>query len=108
MGERRAKELILSGRPFSAQEALDWGLANAVFAPEALLDAALGAARTIAGNAPVAVRQAKLAIHQGLQGDLRTGLALEVSAYERVVTTADRREGVAAFNEKRRPEFKGC
>ncbi len=108
MGERRAKELILSGRPFSATEAFEWGLLNAVYPQAELMDAALATAERIAGNAPVAVRQAKQAIARGMQMSLRDGLAFEIEAYNRTVPTEDRREGVLAFNEKRKAVFKGC
>ena len=101
VGERRAKELILSGRAFSAGEAHDWGLANAVCAPDALLEKTLEMAQTIAANAPIAVRQAKQAIHKGLSMSLMDGLAFEIEAYNRTIPTEDRREGVLAFNERR-------
>jgi enoyl-CoA hydratase/carnithine racemase len=107
VGERRAKELILSGRPFNAQQAHEWGLVNEVCDPDQLMPRAMEVARQIAGNAPIAVRQAKKAIHQGLQTDLTSGLLIEVQAYERMVATEDRHEGVRAFNEKRKPQFKG-
>ena len=107
VGERRAKELILSARRFDAAEAHDWGLVNAVFPAAELMPAALETAGRIAANAPVAVRQAKQAIHRGLQMSLADGLAFEIEAYNRTVPTADRREGVRAFNEKREPQFKG-
>jgi enoyl-CoA hydratase/carnithine racemase len=107
LGERRAKELILSARPFSASEALQWGLVNAVFPDAELLQAALQTAQAIAANAPIAVRQARQAIHRGLQMSLADGLAFEIEAYNRTIPTADRREGVRAFVEKRSPEFKG-
>jgi enoyl-CoA hydratase/carnithine racemase len=84
VGERRAKELILSGLPFSAEEAERWGLVNRVFPPEA-----------------------KQAIHRGLQMSLADGLAFEIEAYNRLISTADRREGVLAFNERRKPDFQG-
>ena len=107
VGERRAKELILSARPFSAEEARQWGLVNAVLPSEQLLGEVLQTAMAIAANAPVAVRQARQAIHRGLQMSLADGLAFEIEAYHRTVPTADRREGVRAFVEKRKPEFKG-
>ncbi len=107
VGERRAKELILSGRPFTAHQALAWGLVNACFPAANLLPAALDMARTIAANAPIAVRQAKQSIHKGLQMGLADGLAFEIEAYNRTVPTQDRREGVRAFNEKRPPRFHG-
>lgn len=107
VGERRAKELILTGRVFSANDALDWGLVNAVYPADALLPAAIETATKIAQNAPIATRQAKQAIHKGLQMSLSDGLAFEIEAYNRTIPTLDRREGVSAFNEKRPPAFKG-
>jgi enoyl-CoA hydratase/carnithine racemase len=107
VGERRAKEIILAGEPFTAQQALEWGLANALFAPADLMPAAMRIAERIASNAPIAVRQAKKAIHHGLQVDLATGLAFEVQAYVRMIATADRREGIESFNQKRKPRFQG-
>ncbi len=107
MGERRCKELILGAKPFSADEAMQWGLVNAVYRPQQLLPATLEIAQTVAANAPIAVRQAKQAIHRGLQMSLADGLAFEIEAYNRTVPTEDRYEGVLAFNEKRKPEFKG-
>ena len=106
VGERRAKEIILTGRPFSAAEGLDWGVLNRIVEPDRLLAAALDTSKTIAGNAPLSVRQAKKSIHLGLQTDLRTGLRIEVEAYNRLIGTADRLEGIAAFNEKRKPQFR--
>jgi enoyl-CoA hydratase len=107
VGERRAKELIMSGAAFSATEAAQWGLVNKVVPADDLLPAVLEMAGMIAGNAPVAVRQAKQAIHTGMDMGLAAGLSFEIEAYNRTVTTADRREGVAAFNEKRKPDFSG-
>jgi enoyl-CoA hydratase len=107
VGERRAKEIILTGLPFTAQEAFEWGLINRVLPQAELLDATLATARRIAGNAPISVRQAKLSIHRGLQMSLADGLAFEIECYNRMVPTADRLEGVRAFNEKRKPVFRG-
>ena len=107
VGERRAKEIVLTGRPFSAEEAFDWGAVNRICEPGRVVDEALATAAAIAGNAPVSVRQAKKAIHAGLQMSLADGMDFEVEAYNRTVPTADRREGIRAFNEKRRPAFKG-
>ena len=107
LGERRAKELILTGRAFSAVEALEWGMVNRLCAPAELIPAALETAQAICANAPVSVRQAKKAIHYGLNVDLRTGLAFEIESYNRTVVTADRLEGVRAFSEKRKPRFTG-
>ncbi|HEV2099359.1 MAG TPA: enoyl-CoA hydratase-related protein [Stellaceae bacterium] len=107
VGERRAKEIILTGRPFTAQEAKEWGMVNRLCAPGKLVDETLETARRIADNAPISVRQAKHAIHFGLQMDLASGMMLEIEAYNRMVPTADRREGIASFNEKRKPRFTG-
>ena len=107
VGERRAKELILTARAFTPEEGASWGLINRVCEPGSLLNEVLETANAIAENGPLAVRQAKKSIHYGLQTDLLTGYRLEIEAYNRLVDTEDRREGVRAFNEKRKPVFKG-
>jgi len=107
VGERRAKELILRAQVFSAEQALQWGLINQLSEPGQVLADVLVAAREIAGNAPLSVRQAKRSIHSGLQTDIATGYRFEIEAYNRLVTSEDRHEGVRAFNEKRKPDFKG-
>ncbi len=107
VGERRAKEIILTGRPFTAAEAYEWGLVNRLCAPDRVVAEALETGRRIAENAPIAVRQAKHAIHFGLQTDLASAMMFEIEAYNRMVPTRDRREGIAAFNEKRKPQFQG-
>ena len=107
VGERRAKELILSGLPFTSAEAEAWGFVNRVVEPAELLESTLAIARRIAANGPIAVRQAKQAIYRGMQMSVWDGLAFEIEAYNRLVPTEDRREGVLAFNEKRKPLFRG-
>jgi len=107
IGERRAKELILSGTPFSAEDALAWGFVNRICDPDELVEISIKTARRIAANGPIAVRQAKQAISRGGQMSIWDGLAFEIEAYNRCVPTQDRREGVLAFNEKRRPNFSG-
>ena len=107
IGERRAKELMMTGRPFSAADALEWGMVNRLAPQAELMSVALETARTIAANAPVAVQQIKKAIRHGLQTDLTRGLEIEILAYGRTIGTEDRLEGVRAFNEKRKPEFEG-
>ena len=107
VGERRAKELILRAQAFTAEQGVAFGLVNHLSEPGQVLDDALVAAREIAGNGPLAVRQAKKSIHFGLQGDLLTGCRFEIEAYNRLVSSEDRHEGVRAFNEKRAPDFKG-
>jgi enoyl-CoA hydratase/carnithine racemase len=107
VGERRAKELVLSGRAFTADEAHAWGLVNKVCVPESLVAEALATAQAIADNAPLSVKQAKKSIHYGLQVDLLTGYRFEIEAYNQLIATEDRHEGVRAFNEKRKPVFQG-
>ena len=104
-GERRAKELILTAQAFEAQQGYDWGIVNRVC--DNALEEALSTAEKISENAPLAVRQAKKSIHYGLQMDLATGYRFEIEAYNQLVGTDDRREGVRAFNEKRKPRFQG-
>jgi enoyl-CoA hydratase len=107
VGSRRAKEILLTGRPFSVQQALDWGMVNRVCKPETLLLEALETASVIAANAPISTRQIKQSVNMGLNTDLQTGMMFEIEAYNRTVPTEDRREGILAFNEKRKPVYRG-
>jgi enoyl-CoA hydratase len=107
IGERRAKEMMLTGQPIDAAKALEWGALNEVCEPGEVLVRALATARTIAGNAPLSVRQIKKSVRFGMQMELRTAFRFEVEAYNHLIDTEDRREGVAAFNEKRKAQFKG-
>jgi enoyl-CoA hydratase len=107
VGERRAKELLLSGNPWSAEDAAAWGMVNRLCDATSLLPEALTIARTIADNAPISIRQAKRSMHHGLSLSLADGMLFEIEAYNRMVPTEDRREGVTAFNEKRKPVFRG-
>lgn len=107
VGARRAKEIILAGAPFTAEQALSWGLVNKVCADDRLLAEAREAASRIAANAPVSVRQAKKAIDKATELDRVSGYAFEIEAYNRTVVTEDRQEGIDAFNEKRKPKFRG-
>jgi enoyl-CoA hydratase len=106
-GSRRAKEVVLTGKPFSPEEALEWGVVNKLCAPDKLMIEVLATAQAIANNAPIATRQAKRSIHYGMQMDLRSALFFEIDVYNKMVSTEDRLEGVRAFNEKRKPNFKG-
>lgn len=106
-GPRRAKELVFSAREFSAAEARDWSVVNDIRPRGDLLAFVLDRADVIAANAPLAVMQAKKALRHGADMDHRTALYFEIEAYNRLVGTRDRREGVAAFNERRRPVFTG-
>ena len=107
MGPKRANELVLTGQPIDAQTALEWGLINRVVDDAVVVAEALETARTICSNGPLAVRQAKKAMRCGLEMDLRTGLIFEREAYYRLIGSDDRREGIAAFNEKRKPSYTG-
>jgi enoyl-CoA hydratase/carnithine racemase len=107
LGAPLAKELIFTGRRMKAEEAKATGLINHLVPKGQARARALEIAASIAANGPIAVRQAKKAIAYGLETDLDTGMILAIEAYNATVVTEDRREGVRAFNEKRRPEFKG-
>jgi enoyl-CoA hydratase/carnithine racemase len=107
VGARRAKEILLTGRPFGAQQAFDWGMVNRICKPDALIGEALETAAVIAGNAPISTRQIKQSVNMGANTDLHTGMMFEIEAYNRMVPTDDRREGILAFNEKRKPVFRG-
>lgn len=107
VGTRRAMELICAATPFTADEALEWGLVNQVAPREELLEEAIAAADRIASNAPLAVKQAKKSIRAGMQMDLHHGLQFAVESYNALIGTDDRREGVRSFLEKRKPRFTG-
>jgi enoyl-CoA hydratase/carnithine racemase len=107
VGERRAKEIILTGKPFSADDAYQWGLVNKVCEQERLMDDTLETARLIALNAPQSIMRAKRSVSVATQVDRATGYQFELEAYNRLVATEDRLEGVLAFNEKRKPNFTG-
>jgi len=107
VGSRRAKEILLTGRPFTVQQAFDWGMVNRICPAETLLPDALETAAVIAGNAPISTRQIKQSVNMGLNTDLQTGMMFEIEAYNRMVPTDDRREGIRAFNEKRKPVYNG-
>ncbi len=106
VGTRRAKEIILSGQPITADEAHAIGLVNRVVDGNELLDACLEVASQICRNAFGAVARAKRSINEGIDLPLAEGLELEKQAFVRAFDTEDRREGMAAFVEKRRPKFK--
>ena len=107
IGERRAREVIYSGRPFSATEAWEWGLVNKVVPANDLMNEVLEMAARIANNAPLSVKQVKKSISVSRQVDKHNAYLYELEAYNRLVPTEDRLEGVRAFNEKRKPRFTG-
>lgn len=106
-GLRRAKELALTGKPFSAEEAFAWGIVNQLCSSQEVLDAALGVAHDIALNAPLSIEQVKSSMNSVVLAELEADYCHEVSCYNKVLGSSDRVEGVSAFNEKRTPIFKG-
>ena len=108
VGEARAKEMILLGRRLTAQEALAWGLVNRV-TPEgkSVVDDTVEWIEPIANGAPIAQAAALEAIDRSFDVGLELGLELEKVSYDKVLVSADRREALAAFAEKRKPVFTG-
>ena len=107
VGPARAKEIATSARPFTAEQAEAWGMVNGVHEPDALLPYVFDLARDIAANAPLSVRQIMKSIEYNMRVDLRTAIAFQLECYDQLIATEDRHEGVAAFNERRKPDFKG-
>ncbi|GAA0710728.1 enoyl-CoA hydratase/isomerase family protein [Dactylosporangium roseum] len=100
-----AMEILLTGRPISAQRALEVGLINRIVEPERLLDESLALARTIAANAPLAVQAAKEIAVRAMQ--LETPFELEYYISGPILRTEDAKEGPRAFAEKRPPAYRG-
>jgi enoyl-CoA hydratase len=107
VGLGRAMEMILTGDFIDAQEAYRIGLVNEVVPPEDLMDKAMELAKKIASRPPLAVRYAKEAVNRSQEGDTASGFALESYLHALTCTTEDKKEGVAAFLEKRKGKFKG-
>lgn len=107
IGEQKAKELIFTAKKLTASEAYEWGILTKVVKQEDLIKASQDFAFEILKNGPVALRQAKFAINQGMNADIQTGLAIEAKAYELTLPTEDRVEALKAFSEKRTPIFTG-
>lgn len=107
IGRGRALELILTGRHIDAREAYRIGLVNRVVPAGELTSEADGLLRTIIANAPVALRHALVAVDQGLDVAQEQGMVLESTLFGILFGTDDLREGMAAFLDKRKPEFKG-
>ena len=106
VGVAWAKELVMTGEPIRAEEALRIGLANRIWAPEELLEGALGAARQAAAKGPLAVSLAKRILDEGQDTDARTAHALEQNGFGLIFGTEDHAEGMDAFLEKRDPVFR--
>lgn len=105
LGKQKTMELVLTGRRFSAREALEWGLVNRI--SKAWLNEAIGLGRTVASGPPMAAKLAKQAVLAADETALASGLEQERRLYELAMATEDRVEGMSAFLEKRRPEFRG-
>jgi enoyl-CoA hydratase len=107
IGANRAKEMIFTGKMIPAAEALEIGMVNRVFTPDALMEEALNTARLIASKGKVSLRAAKQTVNGGLNVDLATGLHIECEAFALCMASEDAKEGTTAFLEKRKASFKG-
>lgn len=104
IGVGKAKEMLYTGNMINAARALEIGLVNAVYTQEELMDEAMKLAQKIASMAPIAVRNTKRAIDDGLQGDIDSGIAIEAQRFGDCFETSDQKNGMSAFVEKRKPE----
>jgi len=107
IGRGRALWYILTGDMINAAKAVDIGLANLMVRPDELMEKTIEVAKKIATKGPLAVKMALLAVKYGMEADLETGLVLESALANIAIASEDKKEGVAAFFEKRRPNFKG-
>ena len=106
VGPGKAKEIIYTAKPITADEAYRIGLVNSVVEPEALMDAAYAMAKQIAKNAPIALKYSKEAIDKGMQTDIDSAISLENDLFALCFSTEDQKEGMKAFFEKRPAEWK--
>lgn len=107
IGPAKAKELIFTARKLNGQEALEYGIIHKLVDQDQLMESVRSLANEIARNGPLAVSQAKYAINHGMNTDIKTGLAIELTAYKTLIPTKDRVEALKAFQEKRTPSFIG-
>jgi enoyl-CoA hydratase/carnithine racemase len=107
VGLGRAKELILTARKITAEQAYEYKLVEYVVPADELEKTALTICERIADNGPLAIRQAKYAIQEGYGKHIEEALQVEALAYDNVIYTSDRKEGLVAFQEKRKPVYKG-
>jgi enoyl-CoA hydratase len=106
-GNGRALEMMLTGKPVSAEQARDYGIVNQVTEPGELMAVTLKLASRLAASAPCAMRSIMDAVQKGTDTSLQNGLDIEAALFAGLFDTEDMREGTAAFLEKRKPEFKG-
>lgn len=107
VGKSLASQMVLSGEFIDAETACSAGLVSEITQPELTLERARQLAYTIAGKSPLALRQAKQALQQAFEAPLASGLEFERKAFVMLAGSEDRREGIDAFLQKRKPEFKG-
>jgi enoyl-CoA hydratase len=107
IGKGKAKELIMTGKMISAREAYEMGIVNRVFPQASLMEETKKAASQIAGNGPVPVRMAKMLIDAGFDMDFLKACSLESHVFSLGFNTEDQKEGMTAFIEKRKPNYKG-
>ncbi|MEA0562048.1 enoyl-CoA hydratase [Lysinibacillus irui] len=107
IGLGKAKELIYTARRLNAEEAKNYGIVEHVYEGHEVMEKAQQLALEMAKNAPLSLVQAKVAINQGVEVDLATGLKIESLAYSALIPTEDRLEGLLAFQEKRTPQYSG-
>jgi enoyl-CoA hydratase/carnithine racemase len=107
IGRQKAMELLVTGKPLDPKTAAALGVVDRLVAPDRLLPEAIAFAATLAGGPTVAIGEIKLVAKQGLEMPLESALALEREGIFRLFETADAKEGLSAFAEKRKPTFKG-
>jgi enoyl-CoA hydratase len=107
VGLSRAKELTFTGSRFTAVEALEWGVVNAICPAAELYDRVGAQVDIIVQNAPLAIRQSKKALNHAVAKDIIAGYDFEISCYNELLSTQDRVEGIEAFNDKRIAKFEG-
>jgi len=107
VGKAIAMEMVLNNRTLSAQEALQFGLVNRVVPVESFLNEAFSLAEEVASRAPVAIRAGKEAVNAVFEGSLTDGLSKEKELFYSLFSTEDQKEGMQAFIEKRKPNWKG-
>ncbi len=107
VGKYRAMRMLLTGDPVPARDALAMGLVSEVVPDAEVFDAAMRIAKTIASMPPLAILQIKEAVLAGQDASLSTGMMLERKAFQLLFSTSDQKEGMRAFLEKRKPEFRG-